>query len=101
MGDKETWSSDCPPLAPLPAPAFYPPQAFRAPGPPAAHYRAPQHPPFLGQPIAPLIIGADIGIDIPGGRPCFCAIATAFPGRTHRPFEFPILLHATSGRCPG
>ena len=34
---------------------------------------------FLGQPVAPLIVGTDIGIDIPGGRPCGCAITLAFP----------------------
>jgi hypothetical protein len=90
-----------PAMAPLPAPPFYPPPGFPAPGPPAAQYRAPQQTPFLGQPIAPLIVGADIGIDILNGRACVCAIAAAFPGRTHRPFECPIRLHATFGRCPG
>ena len=94
----------CPKFGPRHGPSTgprYPPPAYRAPAPTAAHYLAPPQPPFLGQPIASLVVGTDIGNDIPGGRPCVCAIATAFTGHAHRPFECPIRLHATFGRCPG
>jgi hypothetical protein len=97
-------------LAPAPAPAPAPPPD-PAPvyvPPPVPHHApraaAPARAPgggFLGQPIAPLIVGNDIGIDIPGARPCMCAVSTAFPGRHHRPFECPIRLHTAFGRCPG
>jgi hypothetical protein len=86
---------------PAPAPTYVPPPV--PPHAPRAAAPARAQPPggFIGRPIAPLIVGNDIGIDIPGGRPCVCPVAAAFPGRSHRPFECPIRFHAVFGRCPG
>ena len=57
---------------------------------------------FLGKPISPVIIGSDIGLNIPSfNRGCLCPISTAFPGRIHSPFECPIKYHATLSGCPG
>ena len=90
-----------PPPAQAQSPAPCPPLAAHSAQKAHAPQRAPQPSFFIGQPIAPLIVGADIGIDIPGGRPCVCPISVAFPGRSHRPFECPIRIHASFGRCPG
>ena len=47
--------------------------------------------PFLGKPVSGLIIGNSIALASLGpGRPCTCAIASAYPGRLHRPFKCPI-----------
>ena len=76
----------------LPAPVQAPVQAQApAPGPPPAAHPAPRAPAqqraqqpsfFLGQPIAPLLVGTDICIDIQGGRPCLCPVSVAFPDVT-------------------
>ena len=90
-----------PPALPAPAPVQAP---APAPGPAPAlppPARAPRPSFFLGQPIAPLVVGTDIGIDILGGRPCACAVPTNFPGRPHRPYECPIRIFAAHNRCPG
>jgi hypothetical protein len=59
-------------------------------------------PPFLGKPVSALIVGISLGLAvIAHGRLCTCSIATAFPGRVHRPFECPIKYHTLKGQCPG
>jgi hypothetical protein len=88
------------PPAPPPAPAAPRPPA-RQPGPPPGQAPRPAGP-FLGKPIYPVIVGTDIGLNIPTfGRGCLCPISAAFPGRIHRPFECPIKYHAALGACPG
>ena len=70
-------------LARLPPPAYAPPLAARqvAPSQPPAQLWALG---FAGKPIAPLIIGTDIGLSIPiPDHDCDCAFSVAFPGRQH------------------
>ena len=102
---KELLARKPPPAPTLPAPAPAPPAAaFAHPAPPAPRPPAPRQqapPSAVCKPISPLIVGTDIGLNIPYGRTCACAVSTAFPGRQHRPFECPIRLHATLGNCPG
>ena len=63
---------------------------------------APSPRPFLGKPVSGLVIGNNIALASLGpGRPCSCAIASAYPGRLHRPFECPIRFHQHLGQCPG
>ncbi len=88
------------PPAPPPVPAAPRPQA-RQPAPPPGQGSRPTGP-FLGKPISPLIVGSNIGLNIPSyTKGCLCAVSTAYPGRIHRAFECPIKYHATLGACPG
>jgi hypothetical protein len=92
------------PKAPPPAPVAQRPPA-RQPGQPSGQGQGRQAPraagQFLGKPISPVIVGSDIGLNIPTfSRGCLCPISTAFPGRLHRPFECPIKYHAALGACP-
>ena len=83
----------------LPPPPPAAPPAHTPPAPP------PTPPPakgFIGKALSALIIGNNHGVTISGNpRTCTCAIAKAFPGRTHFPFECPIKYHAHRGVCPG
>ena len=87
-------------LLPPPPPPVAPP-AYTPPAPPAPA-PTPKGGPFLGKALSALIVGTNHGVTIPGNpRTCACAIAKAFPGRTHFPFECPIKYHAHRGQCPG
>ena len=81
-----------PPAAPTPPPAYRPP----APTPGA------NLPVFVGKPTSPVIIGNNFGLaNIPTGRPCPCAVTSAYPTRAHRTFECPLKYWAFRGGCPG
>ena len=93
-----------------PPPPYVPPAPPAPPPPPAAPRQQARQPnqatrptgPFLGKPISPLIVGSNIGLNIPSfSKGCLCAVSTAYPGRIHRTFECPIKYHATLGACPG
>ena len=60
-----------------------------------------QQPPFLGRPVAPVVVGDDRGIVDLVRRPCPCAVAVAFPASPHRSWECPLKYHAQLGSCPG
>jgi hypothetical protein len=55
-------------------------------------------PGFSCKVLSPLICGQNFGTNL---RYCSCAVARAFPGRLHYPFECPIRYYSHHGRCPG
>ena len=110
------WPFHPPAAYPYPAPG--PPPPYFQPGPPPAAppvqaptpYQTPRQQtpraapgtPYIGKPLAPVVIGNNFGVEPPAGsRPCFCVIARRFTGRVHRVFECPIRYHFVCGSCPG